>query len=102
MSTDLSHIVPKVKASNISQARELVHAYSVLEMLHPHGILKISLWFDDKKSQYVEQLLLSLHQHHGHQLPIAHSATKGRVLGRTPHHHQLSDCQLSGPFRDNR
>lgn len=78
MSRDLSQIVPpKVEAPNICQARELIHVHSVSKMFRQHGILKISLGFDDNKSQYLEQLLLSLHQHHGHQLPIAHSATKG-------------------------
>lgn len=77
MSTNLSQIVPYVEAPNISQAQELAHVRSVSEKLRQYGILKISLGFDDSKSQYLEQLLLSLHRHHGHQLLIAHSVTKG-------------------------
>ncbi|KAL7893916.1 hypothetical protein HDV63DRAFT_384531 [Trichoderma sp. SZMC 28014] len=102
MSTSLTQTVPCVEASNISQARELVHVHGISEKLRQHGILKISLGFDDSKSQYLEQLLLSLHQHHGHQLPIAHSATKGwfwDVLPTTTSF-QTANCQARSETMD--
>lgn len=40
-------------------------------------MLKISLGFPDSDSEYLEQLILNLHRHHGHRLPISHSATRG-------------------------
>ena len=40
-------------------------------------MLKLSLGFADEDSDYLKQLLVSLHKNHGHQLPIAHSATRG-------------------------
>ncbi|KAH6603991.1 hypothetical protein Trco_007437 [Trichoderma cornu-damae] len=77
MSTDISRIVPSLEAADLSYAQEPGHVRSVSEKLRQKGILKVSLGFADSKSRYLEQLLLSLHQHHGHQLPIAHSATRG-------------------------
>ncbi|UKZ69092.1 uncharacterized protein TrAtP1_010105 [Trichoderma atroviride] len=102
MSTNHSHIVPNVEVPNISQAQELVHVRSVSELLRQHGILKISLGLDDNKSQYLEQLLLSLHRRHGHQLPIAHSATKGwfwDVLPATTSF-QTANCQARSETMD--
>lgn len=100
--TDLSHIVPNVEAPNISQAQELFHVHSVSEMLCQYGILKINLGFDDNKSQYLEQLLLSLHQHHGHRLPIAHSASKGGLwyVLLTTTSFQTANCQACSETMD--
>ncbi|KAL7919853.1 Clavaminate synthase-like protein [Trichoderma austrokoningii] len=84
------------------QAQEPAHVRTVSEMLRQHGILKITLGFDDVKSRYLEQLLLSLHQHHGHQLPIAHSATKGwfwDVLPTTTSF-QTANCQARSETMD--
>jgi alpha-ketoglutarate-dependent taurine dioxygenase len=102
MSTNFSHIVPHMKAPNFSQAQELVHVRGVSEKLRQHGILKISLGFDDSKSQYLEQLLLSLHRYHGHQLPIAHSATKGWFWDVLPTKtsFQTANCQARSETMD--
>ncbi|KZZ90286.1 Taurine catabolism dioxygenase TauD/TfdA [Moelleriella libera RCEF 2490] len=40
-------------------------------------MLKIRLCFPDDSSDYLKQLLISLHEHHDHRLPISHSATRG-------------------------
>lgn len=101
MSTDTSPIVPNMKAPNLGWAQELGHVRSVSKMLHQQGILKISLGFEDSKSQYLEQLLLTLHQQHRHKLPIAHSATKGWFWDCASHHYELSDRQLPSSLRDN-
>ncbi|EHK46106.1 hypothetical protein TRIATDRAFT_292284 [Trichoderma atroviride IMI 206040] len=53
------------------------HVRSVHENLQKHGILKIGLKFPDPDSEYLKQLVVGLHQHHGHQLPISHSASRG-------------------------
>ncbi|KAL7786726.1 hypothetical protein V8C37DRAFT_391860 [Trichoderma ceciliae] len=95
MSTDISQMVLNIRAPDLSYAQEPGHVRSVSENLRLHGILKISLGFADSKSQYLEQLLLSLHQRHGHQLPIAHSATRGwfwDVLPTTTSF-QTANCQ---------
>lgn len=102
ISTNLSQIVPHMEAPSISRAQELAHVRGVSENLRQHGILKISLGFDDSKSQYLEQLLVSLHQHHDHQLPIAHSATKGwfwDVLPTTTSF-QTANCQACSETMD--
>ncbi|KPM41728.1 hypothetical protein AK830_g4831 [Neonectria ditissima] len=70
-------MVPHLEAPDLSYAKERRHVRSVAEQLQKSGILKISLQFPDGKSEYLEQLLLSLHKHHDHQLPITHSATRG-------------------------
>jgi alpha-ketoglutarate-dependent taurine dioxygenase len=75
--TEVSNIVPHLKAPDISSAKNPQHVRDVSERLGQSGVLKISLSFPDKDSRYLEQLLRSLHRHHGHHLPISHSATRG-------------------------
>ncbi|KAK7428404.1 hypothetical protein QQZ08_005023 [Neonectria magnoliae] len=70
-------MVPHLEAPDLSYAKERRHVGRVAETLQKSGILKISLQFPDSNSEYLEQLLLSLHAHHDHQLPITHSATRG-------------------------
>ncbi|KAI0002719.1 hypothetical protein F4779DRAFT_635047 [Xylariaceae sp. FL0662B] len=77
ITTESSKAIPHLEASDYSSANELSHLGDVVRCLRQSGILKISLGFLDNNSQYLEQLLLSLHRHHGHQLPITHSATRG-------------------------
>ncbi|RFU78100.1 hypothetical protein TARUN_4162 [Trichoderma arundinaceum] len=92
---DISRIVPNLEAPDLSYAREPGHVHSVSEKLQQNGILKVTLGFADSKSQYLERLLWSLHQSHGHQLPIAHSATRGwfwDVLPATTSF-QTANCQ---------
>ena len=72
-----SETVPQLEARNLDYANQLCHVRSVAEHLQQYGILKINLGFSDDSSEYLENLLLSLHEHHGHQLPLTHSATRG-------------------------
>ncbi|KAL4786817.1 Clavaminate synthase-like protein [Aspergillus varians] len=53
------------------------HVRDVAHMLETSGILKVTLQFEDKNSDYLRTLIQSLHQHHGHGLPITHSASRG-------------------------
>ncbi|OTA58796.1 Clavaminate synthase-like protein [Hypoxylon sp. EC38] len=76
-SSKVSNIVPHLQAPTLSFAKQSNHVREVFERLKQSGILKISLGFPDNDSKYLERLLLNLHHHHGHQLPITHSATRG-------------------------
>ncbi|KAI0446146.1 hypothetical protein F4803DRAFT_559544 [Xylaria telfairii] len=69
--------IPQVTAANLNYANQLPHINRVNEYLQHEGILKISLKFADPHSQYLKQLVIGLHQHHDHQLPISHSSTRG-------------------------
>ncbi|KAG9228131.1 taurine catabolism dioxygenase TauD [Amylocarpus encephaloides] len=69
--------IPQLTAPDLAHAKQRHHVYSASQNLQLHGILKISLGFPDPGSQYLEQLVLSLHEDHGHQLPISHSASCG-------------------------
>lgn len=70
-------IVPHLTAPDLEHATQPCHIRNVHENLQKHGILKIGLGFPDADSDYLKGLVLSLHQHHGHQLPISHSASCG-------------------------
>ncbi|KKO98516.1 hypothetical protein THAR02_09379 [Trichoderma harzianum] len=95
LSAEISQMVPILDAPDLSCAQEPGHVRSVCEKLRQRGILKVSLGFADRKSRYLEQLLRSLHQNHGHQLPIAHSATRGWFWDVLPSStsFQTANCQ---------
>jgi alpha-ketoglutarate-dependent taurine dioxygenase len=69
--------VPHLTAPTIEHSTQQNHVHKVQDQLRQHGILKISLGFPDPNSQYLEQLVLSLHQRCSHRLPISHSASCG-------------------------
>ncbi|KAJ5544223.1 hypothetical protein N7513_007034 [Penicillium frequentans] len=69
--------VPHLVAPNLASAQHLPHVRNASEILQKYGILKISLRFEDRDSKYLESLILNFHRHHGHGLPISHSATRG-------------------------
>ncbi|KAI0474460.1 hypothetical protein F4859DRAFT_95041 [Xylaria cf. heliscus] len=69
--------IPQLTAVDLRCTNQQHHINNVYERLQQDGILKISLGFSDPDSQYLKQLVLSLHQHHNHQLPISHSASRG-------------------------
>ncbi|KAL6406696.1 CASlike [Ilyonectria robusta] len=77
LATHASQMVPHIEAPDLSYAREAHHVRRVADQLQQSGILKVSLQFPDDKSEYLQQLLLSLNKNHNHQLPISHSATRG-------------------------
>ncbi|KAF5702798.1 asparagine oxygenase [Fusarium globosum] len=64
-------------APHISCARDPGHVYEVAAELQSSGLLKVCLGFPDDSSDYLRDLISSMHKHHGHHLPIAHSATRG-------------------------
>lgn len=69
--------VPQLAAPDLAHAKQRHHVGSAFQHLQQHGILKINLGFSDPGSQYLENLVLSLHEYHGHHLPITHSASRG-------------------------
>ncbi|CAG7558970.1 unnamed protein product [Fusarium equiseti] len=71
------HILQVLEAPNLSYAQQRDHADRVSSQLERTGMLKISLGFPDNSSSYLKQLLVSLHEHHHHRLPISHSAKRG-------------------------
>ncbi|KAI0123697.1 hypothetical protein BJ170DRAFT_598900 [Xylariales sp. AK1849] len=77
VTTVISPIVPHLTAPDLKHASQRGHICNVHERLQQNGILKISLGFPDPDSQYLQQLVLSLHRHHDHRLPISHSASCG-------------------------
>ncbi|TFB01713.1 hypothetical protein CCMA1212_006254 [Trichoderma ghanense] len=96
-------MVPRLEAPNLSCAQEPGHVRVVSETLAQRGILKVSLGFADPESRYLEQLLRSLHQHHGHQLPISHSATRGWFWDVLPSatSFQTANCQARSETMDD-
>ncbi|GFP57618.1 hypothetical protein ACSS6W_010036 [Trichoderma asperelloides] len=70
-------IIPHLTAPDLQHATQPCHIRNVHEHLQKHGILKVGLRFPDPDSHYLKGLVLGLHQHHGHQLPISHSASRG-------------------------
>ncbi|KAJ6184689.1 hypothetical protein N7519_005990 [Penicillium mononematosum] len=69
--------VPHMKAPTIEHSTTTNHVHQIHKELRQHGLLKVSLGFPDPGSQYLKQLVLSLHRHCRHQLPISHSASCG-------------------------
>ncbi|ATY60902.1 taurine catabolism dioxygenase [Cordyceps militaris] len=95
----LSHAVTTLLAPDLSYSQNVDHVGLVARHLEQDGILRITLGFRDDASRYLEGLIRSLHAHHGHRLPLAHSATRGWFWDvrpsfgaassiQTAHHHQ--------------
>lgn len=102
-----SFAVAQLTAPDLAHAKQRHHVGSAFEHLQRHGILKISLGFPDPGSQYLEQLVLSLHEYHGHQLPISHSASRGwfwdvrptiNTPFQTPQHQARSETAEEFPW----
>lgn len=75
--TQSSYALRCLEVPSLSFAGHVDHARQVSQQLEKTGMLKIQLGFLDNDSDYLKQLLFSLHKHHKHQLPISHSATRG-------------------------
>ncbi len=99
--------VPQLTAPDIAYAKQRHHVDSASQLLRQDGILKISLGFPDPDSRYLEQLVLSLHEHHGHRLPITHSASRGWFWDvwpsidtpfQTPQHQARSETMEAFPW----
>ncbi|KAF4458129.1 taurine catabolism dioxygenase [Fusarium austroafricanum] len=69
--------LPHLLASDLGYTEDDSHVQKVSDHLSRTGMLKITLGFKDNESTYLERLVLSLHRHHGHRLPISHSAARG-------------------------
>lgn len=69
--------ISSIEAPALSSSNETTHIKSIQSRLAENGIVKIRLGFSDDKSEYLERLIRNLHKHHGHGLPIDHSASKG-------------------------
>ncbi|OAA55624.1 Taurine catabolism dioxygenase TauD/TfdA [Cordyceps fumosorosea ARSEF 2679] len=69
--------LPTLLAPHLSCSQQAEHVAQVAAHLEADGILKITLRFPDAASAYLAALVRSLHAHHGHRLPVAHSATRG-------------------------
>ncbi|KAI9042918.1 CASlike [Aspergillus affinis] len=85
--------LPHIIADGLDCTQHPEHVRNVNEQLDRHGILKVSLRFPDDESQYLRNLVISLHRQHGHGLPISHSATKGWFWDVRP---QSTDFQTKG------
>ncbi|KAK7931225.1 hypothetical protein PG985_001937 [Apiospora marii] len=72
-----SGVLPSVELPEMSLSEQPHYVNYIAEQLKEYGILKVNLGFPDKKSQCLQQLLFGFHKHHGHRLPIAHSANCG-------------------------
>ncbi|KAF2827754.1 Clavaminate synthase-like protein [Ophiobolus disseminans] len=86
----------------LSYTRKPHHVAQVAEHLRELGILKVSLQFPDPNSQYLEQLIIALHQNHGQRLPISHSALRGAFWDVRPSttNFQAGDCQARSETTD--
>ncbi|OAQ70100.1 taurine catabolism dioxygenase TauD [Pochonia chlamydosporia 170] len=72
-----STILPHLQAPSLLEARNPKHTSLIASHLQEQGILKVTLGFNDPQSTYLQHLIDSLHRHHGHKLPISHSASRG-------------------------
>lgn len=72
-----SQTLPDMMVSHPDFAFDRAHVGTVCDLLERHGILKLSLRFRDDKSQYLGDLIVSLHKQCGHGMPISHSASRG-------------------------
>ncbi|KAI0431941.1 hypothetical protein F5Y09DRAFT_330016 [Xylaria sp. FL1042] len=95
VSTATSIQVPQLQAPDPTCSTQPQHVRAVSERLKSAGVLKIRLAFPDDDSQYLKQLILSLHKHHGHTLPITHSESRGWFWDIRPSaaNFQTANCQ---------
>ncbi|KAI2635262.1 hypothetical protein GGS21DRAFT_517744 [Xylaria nigripes] len=91
----ISSQVPYLWAPREDCSSEVHHIQEVSDHLSSKGILKISLGFQDNESRYLEKLILGLHKHHGHGLPVTHSASRGWFWDIRPSsvNFQTANCQ---------
>ena len=95
------HTLQVLEAPNLSYAQQRDHVDRVSSQLERTGMLKISLGFPDTSSSYLKQLLVSLHEHHHHRLPISHSAKRGWFWDVRPNEttFQAGNHQVCPPFQ---
>lgn len=85
-SSTLSHSfrVEHVEVSKMHTAENLDDVAQIHKGLQETGIIKVSLHFPDPNSDYLRQLVRSLHQHYGHQSAITHSDSRGEFWDVRP------------------
>lgn len=100
--TKSSYTISQIMVPELSFARKPHHVAQVAEHLRELGILKVSLQFPDPNSQYLEQLVIALHQYHEHRLPISHSALQGAFWDVRPSttNFQAGDCQARSETKE--
>ena len=66
-----------IDVTTIDLASETSHLRAIHETLEAKGVIQLQLGFPDKDSNYLQKLILKLHEEHRHGLPITHSAERG-------------------------
>ncbi|PQE30842.1 Taurine catabolism dioxygenase protein [Rutstroemia sp. NJR-2017a WRK4] len=69
--------VPRIIASNLDDAQNIMHVNTIDTALQKHGMMIITLAFPDPDSTYLLKLVQSLQRHHAHGEPLVHSSTRG-------------------------
>ncbi|XWX00325.1 hypothetical protein V2A60_008345 [Cordyceps javanica] len=100
---------PPFAVSDPSSAAEPRFVASVHRALERSGMARIKLAFPDPSSRFLEELVCSFHAHHGHRLPITHSASRGWFWDvrpsdgtviplQTAHHRARSETMADFPW----
>ncbi|GKZ21192.1 hypothetical protein AbraIFM66951_011585 [Aspergillus brasiliensis] len=106
LTTKIVRAVPHLTANDLSYTSRPSHIANISHTLRKSGILKVSLKFEDDSSQYLQKLLIGLHEQHGHGLPITHSASRGwfwdvrpnSTTFQTPSHQARSETMEEFPW----
>ncbi|CAI7595812.1 unnamed protein product [Penicillium crustosum] len=103
LSFDHAPSIPELDAHDLVSIKNKGHVRQVHDYLRSHGALKVKLGFLDPDSDYLYQLVLSLHKNHGHGLPSTHSSTKGwfwdvRPQPETIEHRAISETMSNFPW----
>ena len=92
--------VPRLAASRLEDSSDQAHTAAVATALRESGVTIVDLKFSDARSRYLRGLVLGLHQHHGHGLPITHSAERGWFWDVTPKEKTAGFQARSESYRD--
>ncbi|KAL7651388.1 hypothetical protein ACMYSQ_011112 [Aspergillus niger] len=95
--------IPELDAHNIVSSKDTGHVRQVHHHLENRGALKVNLGFPDPNSDYLQQLVLSLHGQYGHGLPFSHSSSRGwfrdvRPQPETLEHRAISETMGHFPW----
>lgn len=95
--------IPELDARSLISAKDKTHIRQIHDHLRNHGALKVKLGFLDPDSDYLRQIVLGLHEHHGHGLPSTHSSTRGwfwdvRPQPETIQHRAISETMGDFPW----
>lgn len=95
--------IPELDAHGIASVKDKQHLHQVHHHLKTYGALKVNLGSSDPDSDYLRQLVLGLHQNHGHGLPSSHSLKRGwfwdvRPQPETFEHRAISETMNRFPW----